>query len=177
MVIAGYSSGDGYQHVIVATDDGNLTEVYWLTGAVGRGTLTHLASPVVDLAGDEAGGVHHVIAATTDGTLTELTWNGVAPTVRTLAQVEAQPWNHVLGVGAYEAAQEQHVIVAMSNGTLRASTPHQETARPLLSLSTPTSRPYRSSRRSSMHTPTPAGTSTRSSLLPMATFTNFGGPD
>ena len=119
LAIAGYSSGDGYQHVIVATDDGNLTEVYWLTGAVGRGTLTHLASPVVDLAGDEAGGVHHVIAATTDGTLTELTWNGVAPTVRTLAQVEAQPWNHVLGVGAYEAAQEQHVIVAMSNGTLR----------------------------------------------------------
>jgi hypothetical protein len=132
LAIAGYSSGDGYQHVIVATNDGNLTEVYWLTGAVGRGTLTHLASPVVDLAGYEAGGVHHVIAATTDGTLTELTWNGgLTPTVRTLAQVEAQPWNHVLGVGAYEAAQEQHVIVAMSNGTLREFHTSQDPPQPL----------------------------------------------
>jgi hypothetical protein len=51
LAIAGYSSGDGYQHVIVATADGNLTELYWLTGAVGRGTLTHLAVPVIDLAG------------------------------------------------------------------------------------------------------------------------------
>ena len=132
LALAGYSSGNGYQHVIVATDDGNLTEVYWLTGAAGRGTLTHLASPVVNLAGYEADGVHHVIAATTDGTLTELTWNGVpTPTVRTLAQVEAQPWNHTLGVGAYEAAQEQHVIVAMSNGTLREFHTGQDPPQPL----------------------------------------------
>jgi hypothetical protein len=132
LAMAGYASGDGYQHVIVATDDGNLTELYWLTGAVGRGTLTHLVSPVVDLAGYEAGGVHHVLAATTDGILAELTWNGVpTPTVRTLAQVEAQPWNHLLGVGAYEAAQEQHVIVAMSNGTLREFHTSQDPSQPL----------------------------------------------
>ena len=119
LAITGYSSGDGYQHVIVATDDGNLTEVYWLTGDPARGTLIHLDNAVVDLAGYEADGVHHVIAASNDGALTEITWNGTAPTARTLAQVEAQPWNHVLGVGAYQAAQEQHVIVAMSNGVLR----------------------------------------------------------
>jgi hypothetical protein len=120
LAIAGYSSADGYQHVIVATEDGNLTEVYWLTGDVGRGLLSHLNSPVVDLAGYEAGGTHHVIAATSDGVLTELTWSGgAAASAHTLAQVEAHPWNHVLGVGAYDAGQEQHVIVAMSNGTLR----------------------------------------------------------
>ena len=119
LAITGYSSGDGYQHVIVATDDGDLTEVYWQTGAPARGTLIHLETPVVDLAGYEADGVHHIIAAGDDGTLTEITWDGTAPTAGTLAPVEAQPWNHVLGVGAYQSAQEQHLIVAMSNGALR----------------------------------------------------------
>jgi hypothetical protein len=121
LALAGYySAGDGYQNVIVATDDGNLTQLYWVPGNLGHGTLSHLDSPVVDLAGYEAGGVHHVIAATQDGTITELTWSAAAAvSARTLAQVEAHPWNHVIGVGAYDADPEQHVIVAMSNGTLR----------------------------------------------------------
>jgi hypothetical protein len=118
--IAGYPSADGYQHVIVATDDGNLTELYWQSGAVGSGTLLHLDSRVVDLAGYEANGIHHVIAASDNGVLTELTWSGAAAaSAQTLGQVAAQPWSHVVGVGAYEDALEQHVIVAMSNGVLR----------------------------------------------------------
>ena len=50
LAIAGYSAGDGCQHVIVAANDGDLTELWWLTGEVGRGTLAHLNSPVVNLA-------------------------------------------------------------------------------------------------------------------------------
>jgi hypothetical protein len=53
------------------------------------------------------------------------------PTLRTLAQVEALPWSHVLGIGAYETAQEQHMVVAMSNGTLREFHTSQNTTQPL----------------------------------------------
>jgi hypothetical protein len=120
LAIAGYSAGDGYQHVIVATADGDLTELWWLTGEVGRGRLTHLDSPVVDLAGYERNGSNHVVAVTEDGVLTELTWSGpAAASGGPVGHVATQPWDHVLGVGAYEAAGEPHVIAAMSNGTLR----------------------------------------------------------
>jgi hypothetical protein len=119
--IAGYPSGDGFQHVIVATADGNITELYWQTGAVGRGTLTHLVGTVVDLAGFEADGVNNVIVATADGNITKLIWSGAAAASPPgdLFTVEAQPWNHVLGVGAYDDGQESHVIVGMSNGSVR----------------------------------------------------------
>lgn len=118
--IAGYPSADGFQHVIVATADGNITEVWWQTGAPGRGSLGHMVGTVVDLAGFEAGGVHHVFVATDDGNINELTWSRAASAIGSgFAQVEAQPWNHVLGVGAYDDGQESHVIVGMSNGTVR----------------------------------------------------------
>jgi hypothetical protein len=59
-------------------------------------------------------------ASEEDGTITELTWSGTAAAApRTLAHVEAHPWNHVIGVSAYDADYEQHVVIAMFNGTLR----------------------------------------------------------
>jgi hypothetical protein len=122
--LAGYYSGDGYHNVIVATRDGNLSQLWWQGGGtVGRGVLTSLGSRVVDLAGYYAAdALHHVIVASEDGDINELTWQGSTAAVQNLlAQVEAQPWNRVIGVGAYYAPSdyEQHVIVAMSNGELR----------------------------------------------------------
>ena len=124
VALAGYSSADGYNNVIVATQDGNVWELWWQgTGGVGQGVLAHFDSPIVDMAGYYAAdGFHHVIVATKDGNITELWWQGSAAAAQNaLAQVEAQGWNGVIGVGGYYAPSdnEQHVIVAMSNGELR----------------------------------------------------------
>ena len=122
--LAGFYSGDGYHHVIVATADGVLTELWWQgPDPAGRGELIRLETSIVDLAGHwTPDGVHHVVVATKDGTITELTWTGAAAAEGTmLAQVEAQQWNGPIGVGSYYAPadDEHHVIVGMSNGTLR----------------------------------------------------------
>jgi hypothetical protein len=122
--LAGYSSADGYQNVIAATDDGGLTQLWWQGGGqVGQGNLGRFTSPVVDVAGYFApDGYHHVIVATKDGGIAELFWQGpAAPSLGMIARVEAQLWNGPVGVGAYYSPQdyEQHVVVGMSNGTLR----------------------------------------------------------
>jgi hypothetical protein len=122
--VAGYYSGDGFQNVIVATQDGDIHELWWQGGgAVGQGVIAHFDSPVVDLAGYYApDAYHHVIVLTADGTVNELYWQGPAPAGQVvLAQVEAQLWNTPIGVGAHYAStdDQQHIVVATSNGTLR----------------------------------------------------------
>ena len=80
--VAGFTSSDGFQHAIAATDDGALTEMYWQgSGQVGSGFLTRFNSQIVGLAGySSADGYQQVIVATDDGTVTEgVFWQGPNP--------------------------------------------------------------------------------------------------
>ena len=76
--VAGYYvTGEGTQHVIVGTSDGNLTEVYWRSGqGVHQDVLANFASGIADVGGyyvaDE--GTQHAIAGNFDGTLNEVYW-------------------------------------------------------------------------------------------------------
>jgi hypothetical protein len=76
LCLAGYyAADDDIQHAIVATADGNLTEVYWKPGqGVHQDVLTYFDSDILGVAGyyavdDKA---QHMIVATQDGNLTEL---------------------------------------------------------------------------------------------------------
>ncbi len=142
VALAGYAAGDSSQHVIAATADGTVTEFWWLGGAVSQNLLTRIDGRIVDVAGYwSADGVQHVIVASGDLDLTELWWRGSGsvssgPLTGTNPDGDRVPvlgpggWKHVLGIGAYFAPRqnraagiqtesEQHVVVALSNGTLR----------------------------------------------------------
>ena len=121
--VAGWSDGNGFQHVLVATADGDLTELWWQAGEVGRGTLAHLDGPFVDAAGYWANGVHHALVAAQDGSIVELTWTGgEAPATQVVTQLPGA-WTPVVGLAAYDAAWESHVIVGLSDGRVRELRP------------------------------------------------------
>jgi hypothetical protein len=123
LAIAGFSSPDDYKHVIVATENGHVEELSWQgASAVGRRDLAHFDSRVIDLAGYASDGYQHVIAATEDGKIRTASWHGATPvSAAVLVEVEAYAWSHAIGVGAFydPADEQQHAIVAMSNGELR----------------------------------------------------------
>jgi len=78
VAIGGYcAKDDDAQHVIVATTDSALTEVYWHPGqGVHQDVLTNFDSDVVGVGGYYAADddTQHAIVATVDGTLTEVYW-------------------------------------------------------------------------------------------------------
>lgn len=116
--VAGFTSPDGFQHAIAATDDGTVTEMYWQgSGQPGSGTLTQFSHPVTGLAGyTSADGYQHAIVATGDGTVTELYWQGTnAPSQDTLSHFDSR----ILAIAGYSASDgSQHVIVATDDGNL-----------------------------------------------------------
>lgn len=117
--IAGWADGFGYQHVLVATADGELTELWWQAGEVGRGSLAHLDGPFVDAAGFWADGVHHALIATQDGSILDVTWTGEgAPTTQVLTQLPTE-WSQLVGLGAFLAGSETHLLVGLSDGRVR----------------------------------------------------------
>ena len=76
--VAGYYvTGEGTQHVIVGTNDGTLTEVYWKSGqGVHQDVLANFASGIADVGGYYVAGegTQHAIAGNFDGTLNEVYW-------------------------------------------------------------------------------------------------------
>lgn len=127
VALAGFYSRDGVKHVIVATEDRALTELWWQAGDASRGSLGTASGPIVALAGYQAGdGTQHVIVALSNGTLREVR--------RTPGDAEArhddlgivpdlQPHNLDARIGplidAYvDAGGIQHAIVTTSDGAV-----------------------------------------------------------
>ena len=125
--IAGYydpGADDQNQHVIVATKDGKVTELWWKPGqGVHQDILTQFgANTIVSIAGYYDPGAddqnQHVIVATKDGKVTELWWKpgqGVHQDI--LTQFGA---NTIVSIAGYYAAsdQNQHVIIASHDGNI-----------------------------------------------------------
>jgi hypothetical protein len=82
VALASYYTADGYQNVIVATANGDVSELWWQGGAaVGQGVIGHFNSPVVDLGLIGVGAFsassdnrQHVIAGMSNGNLREFFW-------------------------------------------------------------------------------------------------------
>ena len=116
VAVAGYADPT-YQHAIVATDDGNVTEIWWQgAGGVGQGTLSHFANGIVGLAGYYSGdGYQNVIVATNDGTVSQLWWQGNGGVGRgVLAHLNSR----IRAVAGYYAEAYHNVIVATDDGNI-----------------------------------------------------------
>lgn len=114
--VAGYAD-DTYQHAIVATDDGNITEIWWQgSGGVGQGTLSHFSNGVVALAAYYSGdGFQNVIVATDDKTVTQLWWQGSAGVGRGVLAHMNSP---IRALAGYFAENYHSVIVATDDGNV-----------------------------------------------------------
>jgi hypothetical protein len=114
--VAGYSSSlDGFQHVIVATKDRNVTEIYFKGGGqpIGQDVLRQLNSDIVGVAGYSSSldGFQHVIVATKDRNVTEIYFKGGGQPIG--QGVLTQLTSDIVGVAGYSGADGfQHVIVA-----------------------------------------------------------------
>jgi hypothetical protein len=121
--VAGYFAEET-NNAIVATADGTITQIWWQgSAAPGQGAIAHFDIPVVGLTGYAApDGYEHVFVANAYGLVTELYWQGPDPAAQgAQMQLDAYPWNSVVGLGGYYAAADglQHVIAATTDGTLR----------------------------------------------------------
>jgi hypothetical protein len=116
--VAGYVTGDGYQHVIAAVGNGEIHEIYWQPGgAVAQGVLDTLPG-VVSVAGYVTGdGYQHVIAAVGNGEIHEIYWQ---PGGAVAQGVVATVFN-VNRVAAYVTPADgvQHVIVSAGFAQIR----------------------------------------------------------
>ena len=112
------SAADDFQHVLVGTDDGLVTEIWWQgSGGPGQGTLSTFGSPIVALAGFYSpDGFRHGIAGTADRQVTELWWAGSSPAGRgTLYTFE----HSVTALAAYHSGDGyENVIVATDDGAI-----------------------------------------------------------
>lgn len=116
--VAGYADDSAFQHAIVATDDGNVTELWWQgSGGVSRGTLSHFDSGIVALTGFySADGFQHVIVATRDNAVTELWWQGPGAVGRGSLYQFSSPVTALAGF--YSGDGYHHVVVATKDGNL-----------------------------------------------------------
>jgi hypothetical protein len=118
--VAGYSGADGFQHVIVATKDRNVTEIFFKGGGqpIGQDVLRQLNSDIVGVAGySGADGFQHVIVATKDRNVTEIFFKGGGQPIG--QDVLRQLNSDIVGVAGYSGADGfQHVIVATHDGNL-----------------------------------------------------------
>ena len=113
-----YADSDKYQHVIAATSDGNLHEIYWSGGAgVSQDVLATLPG-IVGICGYYADSdkYQHVIAATSDGNLHEIYWSGGAG----VSQDVLATLPGIVSICGYYSFSDgyQHVIAATSDGNL-----------------------------------------------------------
>jgi kumamolisin len=114
--VAGYITGDGFQHVIAATGNGDIHEIYWQgAGTVSQGILITLPG-LVSVAGYATGdGFQHVIAATDNGDIHEIYWQGGG----SVSQGILDTVPGVLSVAGYVTGDGfQHVIAATGNGDI-----------------------------------------------------------
>jgi hypothetical protein len=127
-------SGDNLQHVIVATKNGDVNEIYFKGGGepIGQGTLGHFCTPpngvtgmvlcdvgdTVAVAGYFApsDGFQHVIVATKNGDVNEIYFKGGGQPIKQhkLAHFDDQ----IKGIAGYFATSDgfQHVIVTTNSG-------------------------------------------------------------
>jgi len=115
--VAGYVTGDNYQHVIAANGNGDIHEIYWQGGgAVAQGVVATV--PNVNRVAayvTAADGVQHVIASAGFAQVLEIFWpGGGQPSQAVLDWSTGQQIANVVGVAGYFTADDgfQHVIVA-----------------------------------------------------------------
>jgi hypothetical protein len=125
-----YAAGDGFQHVIVATIDGVVHEVFWkpqdpANPGVGVDQLTTFpAGTIAALAGYYAAGdgFQHVIVATIDGVVHEVFWKPQDPANPGVGvdQLTTFPAGTIAALAGYyaDATGYQHVITATTAGRL-----------------------------------------------------------
>ena len=106
---------DGFQHVVVATADGAIHELYWRGGQpAGRGLLATLPGAVSVAGYVSSDGFRHTIVATSDGDVHELYWQDGAPGQGVLTNLPG-----VVSVGGYFGGDGfQHVIAATDDGNV-----------------------------------------------------------
>ena len=116
VAVAGYVTGDGYQHVIATIADGEIHEIYWQgAGAPSQGVLMTLPG-VVSVAGYATGdGYQHAIAATDSGDIHEIYWPGGG----SVSQGVLDTLPGVVSVAGYVTGDGfQHVIAATGGGDI-----------------------------------------------------------
>ena len=125
VAVAGYfSTDDQYQHVIIATTNGKLREIYWKSGGAGAGQddlpVQFSAGTIVAVAGyfrtDDQ--YQHVIVATTNGKLREIYWkSGGAGAGQDDLPVQFSAGTIVAVAGYFRTDDlRNHVIVGTSDG-------------------------------------------------------------
>jgi hypothetical protein len=116
--VAGYTTAEGYQHAIMATGDGNVTELYWFADApAAQNRLAHFDQGIVGLAGyATADGYQHVIVPTDDGIVTELYWQGGGAVGQDTLAHFTSPIAAIAGWA--DGVGFQHVLVATADGEL-----------------------------------------------------------
>ena len=121
--VGGYfATSDGFQHVIAATNDGNIHEIYFKGGGqpVGQDVLATLPGVVgVGVGGyfSASDGFQHVFVSTNDGNIHEIYFKGGGQPV---GQDVLATLPGVVGVGGYFATSDgfQHVIAATNDGNI-----------------------------------------------------------
>ena len=116
LAVAGYAD-DTFQHAIVATQDGNVTEIWWQgSGGVGQGQLSHFGSSIVALAAYYSGdGFQNVIVATNDRDVSQLWWQGSGAVGRGVLAHMNSP---ITALAGYYAEDYHSVIVATQDGNV-----------------------------------------------------------
>jgi hypothetical protein len=121
VALAGYyAKDDDTQHVIVATADGVVTEVYWKPAqGVHQDVLTQFSASIVGIGAYYAAddNTQHAIVATADGVVTEVYWK---PAQGVHQDVVAQLGRDIVGIAGYYAEDDhaQHAIAGTGGGTL-----------------------------------------------------------
>src|SRR5262249_5980990 len=112
-----YVSSEDTQHVIVAQNNGTVTELWWQgPGAVQSGTLATFGGQVVGLGGYYVSSedTQHVVVALSNGTVKELWWRGPGG----VNQGDLSTFHQsIVGVAGYYQNTDatQHVVVALSS--------------------------------------------------------------
>ena len=127
-VAAWYDTDNRRYHVVVATSLGTLREIWWRTdtqGVEGFGDLTvgFGSESIVSIAGfyDPVEQRQYLIAGTQDGSIHQLYWKEGMAGIEAHSVITRIDGVSLIGLTAFRSAVEgvKHIIVALSDGTLR----------------------------------------------------------
>ena len=128
--VAGFfSSNDNFKHAIVATRDGNVTEIFWNSQTKSQSNIGSGFQDIVGVAGYYSGnnvsfqvGFQHVILATNDGTLQRIFWNHQDPSGPRIykKKIRARNFSNIVEVSGFYCDNDgfQHAIVGTTDGNV-----------------------------------------------------------
>ncbi len=121
-----FSNDDNFRHCIVATDDGNVTEIFFNPQqGQGQTVLTNFdpaVSRIVSIAGffTSDDNFRHVIVGTDDGNVWEVFYNPQQGLGRTVLSNFDPAVSHIVGIGGFFSNDDnfRHAIVATDDGNV-----------------------------------------------------------